>query len=65
MQGQLWQECTRCGAEPVCSECERCAKHCRCTTAVSDQEQLTAFEAENPGMLRQLVEHHEQGTREH
>ena len=29
MKGQLWQEC-RCGREPVCIDCERCERHCRC-----------------------------------
>ncbi len=29
MNGQLWQECS-CGKEPVCCDCEKCARHCRC-----------------------------------
>ena len=29
MNGQLWQEC-RCGTEPVCCDCEKCQKHCKC-----------------------------------
>ena len=29
MKGQLWQQC-RCGQEPVCCSCEKCAKHCKC-----------------------------------
>ena len=32
MNGQLWQEC-RCGTEPVCCDCERCNRHCRCAVA--------------------------------
>jgi hypothetical protein len=31
MNGQLWQECTICGTEPVCSDCEKCKKHCTCS----------------------------------
>lgn len=30
MKGQLWQECRRCDTEPVCAECEMCARHCCC-----------------------------------
>lgn len=29
MKGQLWQECY-CGKEPVCCNCEKCIKHCKC-----------------------------------
>lgn len=30
MRGELWQECDVCGAEPVCSECMMCERHCSC-----------------------------------
>jgi len=29
MRGQLWQECF-CGKDPVCVDCEKCSKHCKC-----------------------------------
>jgi len=28
--GQLWEPCPICGTEPVCLDCGRCRKHCRC-----------------------------------
>jgi hypothetical protein len=65
MRGQLWQECTRCGAEPVCIDCERCENHCRCAQRQRDAEQIRAFEQENPGLLEKITEHHEQGRAEH
>lgn len=61
MKGQLWQEC-RCGTEPVCVDCERCEKHCRCD---ADAAALKAFDQANPGLRQRLAEHHEQGSREH
>ena len=30
MSGQLWQECPKCGTEPVCLDCEYCSRHCHC-----------------------------------
>lgn len=30
MNGQLWEPCPRCGAEPVCVNCGYCERHCRC-----------------------------------
>ena len=32
MPGQLWQQCVKrgCSTEPVCVDCEYCARHCRC-----------------------------------
>ena len=65
MHGQLWQECERCGDEPVCIDCERCKKHCRCTQRKRDRERIQAFERTNPGTLQRLAEHHEQGAQEH
>ena len=32
MKGELWQECEECGAQPVCSECFQCERHCTCST---------------------------------
>lgn len=65
MTGQLWQECPRCGEEPVCIDCERCKKHCRCTQQQSDAAQRRAFERAYPGLLQQLAQHHDQGAQEH
>jgi len=28
--GQLWEPCEVCGTEPVCLDCGRCERHCRC-----------------------------------
>jgi hypothetical protein len=28
--GQLWEECPRCGTEPVHVDCGYCDRHCRC-----------------------------------
>jgi len=36
MRGQLWQECF-CEAEPVCVDCEKCERHCRCRPEVAAQ----------------------------
>lgn len=65
MRGQLWQECTRCGAEPVCIDCERCDKHCRCAQRQREEKEIREFEAMSPGLLQKIAEHHEQGSREH
>jgi hypothetical protein len=65
MKGQLWQECGRCNAEPVCIDCERCVKHCRCAHDERDRQQTAAFEKDHPGLLQRMAEHHEQGQREH
>lgn len=62
MRGQLWHECTRCGAEPVCIDCERCETHCRCAR---DAQQVRDFDRAHPGLRQRLAEHHEQGAREH
>jgi hypothetical protein len=61
MTGQLWQPCPRCDAEPVCVDCERCARHCRCT---DDAAQRQAFERAYPGLLQQIAQHHAQGAQE-
>ena len=37
MNGQLWQECGICGCDPVCGDCERCRRHCRCGTEMKKQ----------------------------
>ena len=37
MNGQLWQEC-RCGQEPVCADCEKCRKHCKCASPERGQK---------------------------
>lgn len=28
--GQLWEPCEICGDEPVCVNCFRCGRHCKC-----------------------------------
>lgn len=65
MQGQLWQECSRCGEEPVCVDCERCETHCTCAQARSDAALLAAFEKRWPDLRRRVQEHQEQGAQEH
>ena len=64
MGGQLWEPCPRCHAEPVCSECGYCEKHCRCATLVSDRQQAKQFEAAYPGFLSQVLRHEEDGAQE-
>lgn len=64
MRGELWQPC-RCGEEPVCSECQHCDRHCTCEEAAAEAKFVRKFEAKNPGMLRRLSEHLEQGGMEH
>lgn len=34
MKGQLWEECPRCGNEPVCADCGYCERCCNCGSAV-------------------------------
>jgi hypothetical protein len=65
MQGQLWQECPRCHAEPVCVDCERCETHCRCERDAQDRQQIADVETAHPGLLQRVAEHHEHGRREH
>lgn len=65
MRGQLWQECPRCNAEPVCVDCEQCATHCRCAQQEKDAAERRAFEREHPGLLDKIEEHHDQGRHEH
>lgn len=60
MNGQLWQECY-CGTEPVCSDCERCTRHCRC---MQEGEQVTACDRASPGLRQKVAEHLEQGSME-
>lgn len=63
MPGQLWQECY-CGTEPVCADCEKCARHCSCERDKSDAKQIQEFEQQNPGFLEELHKHYEDGSRE-
>jgi len=65
MRGQLWQQCLVCDAEPVCVECERCARHCTCARDADDRRQVASFEKAYPGLLAQVERHHEQGAQEH
>ena len=64
MRGQLWQECY-CGTEPVCAQCECCARHCTCAQEAEDARQLRAFDQKYPGVRRAVEEHHEQSAAEH
>jgi len=64
MRGQLWQECSECGTEPVCVNCECCERHCGCEQARRDRAQVAAFEQRYPGMLERLERHREQGAQE-
>ena len=64
MQGQLWEPCPRCEAEPVCSECEYCTDHCTCAATAQDAAQVRAFEQAYPGLLSSIERHHAQGTQE-
>ena len=67
MNGQLWQPCTVCGTEPVCTACERCEQHCRCATHRSEHDQLrelVEFNRRNQGFLDGAVRHLEQGAME-
>jgi hypothetical protein len=64
MRGQLWQECS-CGTEPVCCDCERCSKHCRCASRQQRRAHVLEVEQVPPGLLDKVVEHQEQGSMEH
>ena len=63
MNGQLWQACF-CGTEPVCTDCERCRRHCRCPQQVRDREEIRAFDTAYPGLRQAITRHHEQGAQE-
>lgn len=52
MNGQLWQECY-CGTEPVCSSCEKCAKHCKC--GKRDNKQRNANRREINKFLKDIT----------
>ena len=49
-KGQLWQECF-CGTEPVCVDCEKCKRHCRCDSGKPDYKiDLTCAEPYRRGI---------------
>jgi len=64
MNGQLWQECY-CGDEPCCADCEQCERHCSCSRAKSDAQQIREFERASPGFLERHARHMEDGANEH
>jgi len=65
MKGQLWQECPVCDGQPVCVDCELCARHCDCAQRADDADQVRQFEQRNPGLLERVQRHSEQGAAEH
>lgn len=60
MNGQLWQECA-CGNEPVCSDCERCERHCRCT---QDEAALKDVDPEKAALRQRIAAHLAHGRRD-
>jgi hypothetical protein len=63
MNGQLWEECF-CGVEPVCCECGRCERHCRCALNAQARQMARELNTADPGFGARLVQHLEQGAAE-